>query len=126
MFKPFHTTLFAGRSRITTGKGILALSALLAGIAAATAAQAQQPPMTTVTLLSQDKAAVDAKRMPTNDVVAHLSARNAGRSGVKMISLESCPKVPPDAVQGMKQTLQKNKFMVVLDLKEPDPRLCPR
>ena len=41
-----------------------------------------------------------------------------------MIELQTCPKVPADLIQGMMRELQKQKFMVVLDLNEPNARTC--
>jgi hypothetical protein len=78
----------------------------------------------TVRLLTQENAIVDAKPVAAKKVVAHLSARPTARSGLNMITLESCPGVPPDTVQSLLQNLQKSRFTVVLDLKAPDPQLC--
>lgn len=80
--------------------------------------------MTTVRMLTPEKAIVDASPVAAKDIVAHLIARSAARSSLGMIALEACPKVPSDAVQRMLQNLQKSRFMVVLALKAPDPRLC--
>ena len=41
-----------------------------------------------------------------------------------MVELETCPKVPPDMIQDMMRELQKQKFMVVLDMNEPNARNC--
>jgi siroheme synthase len=110
------------RCQIVTG--ILALSALAASLVAAPSAQAQQPAMTKVTLLNQDKGLVDAKPIATKDIVAYIAAQQVARSGLKMIALETCPKVPPDMIQDMMRELQKKKFMVVLDMNEPNARTC--
>jgi hypothetical protein len=124
MLEPLRAVQFVARSSLGRGGTVLALGALLAAAVETSAVQAQQPSMTTVRLLTQDTATVDAKRVAAKDVAAHLTAQSAAQPGLRMIALEACPGVPPDAVQGMMQTLQKSRFMVVLDLKEPDPRLC--
>jgi hypothetical protein len=101
MTEPFATVRFAESARSLTAAGILALCALIASLVAAPSAQAQQPAMTRVTLLTQDKGVVDAKPVAAKDIVAYVTARQAARSGLKMIELQTCPKVPPDMIQDM-------------------------
>jgi hypothetical protein len=43
-----------------------------------------------------------------------------------MVTIQACPRIPPDSIQEIMKELQKRKFMVVLDLKDPDPRTCAR
>ncbi len=124
MTEPFATVRFAESARSLTAAGILALCALIASLVAAPSAQAQQPAMTRVTLLTQDKGVVDAKPVAAKDIVAYVTARQAARSGLKMVELQTCPKVPPDMIQDMMRELQKKKVMVVLDMNEPNARTC--
>jgi hypothetical protein len=104
----------------------LTLGALVAMLGFAAPAQAQQPAMMTITLLTQDKGMVDARPFAAKDIVAYVTAQQAARPGLKMIALETCPKVPPDMIQGMMQDLQKKKIMVVLGLNDPSPQVCVR
>lgn len=95
-------------------------------ISVPSAASAQQPPMTVVTLLPGDKGMVDARAVATKDIVSHITSQRGARTGMHMVRIQTCPKVPPDSVQEMMKELQKRKFVVVLDLNNPDPRLCAR
>ena len=93
MTKPSAAACFAEPSGTRTAMGVFGPCALVAGLVFAPAVQAQQPQMTTVTLITQDKGMVDAKPMAAKDIVAYVSAQHAARSGLRMISLETCPKV---------------------------------
>ncbi len=50
---------------------------------------------------------VDAKPIAAKDIVAYVTAQSATRSGLKMIELQTCPKVPADLTQVMMRELQK-------------------
>lgn len=105
----------------------LALALLAALLAAPSQTHAQQPTMTVVTLLPSGKALVGSTPIPTKDIAAHLAAQSgAPRAGLRMVTIQSCEKVPADAIQDLRQDLQKRNFMVVIDLGQPDARLCAR
>ena len=105
---------------------VVASVSLLAALAAPLAAQAQQPAMTFVTLLTGDRGMVDARALATKDIVAQVTAQRGSRTGMHMVTIQTCPKVPPDTIQAMMKELQARKFMVAIDLKDADPRLCLR
>jgi biopolymer transport protein ExbD len=87
------------------------------------AASAQPPAMTLVVLQTEERALVDSKPVPTKEVVAYLATRSTqGRP--PMVSIQSCAKVPADAVQGLVKGLQAQKFMPAVDLNNPDARHC--
>jgi tetratricopeptide (TPR) repeat protein len=85
---------------------------------------AQQPETRLIVLQSQDKALVDSSPVTTRDIVAHLTARSSGQGQLPMVNIQSCAKVPADAVQGLMKELQAKKFIPVLDLHDPDVRHC--
>ena len=95
-------------------------------ISVPSAASAQQPAMTDVTLLTGDRGMVDARAVPAKDIVSHVTSQRGARTGLHMVTIKTCPKVPPDSIQEMMKELQKRKFVVVLDLNDADPRLCAR
>jgi hypothetical protein len=41
-----------------------------------------------------------------------------------IVAIKTCRGVPPDAIQAMMKDLEARKFMVAIDLKDADPRLC--
>ena len=105
---------------------VVTLVSLFAALADPSAAQAQQPAMTFVTLLTGDRGTVDERALATKDIVAQVTAQRGSRTGMHMVTIQTCPKVPPDTIQAMMKELQARKFMVVIDLKDADPRLCLR
>jgi len=104
----------------------VALISLLTAFAAPPVAQAQQPAMIVVTILTGDKGMVDARSVATKDIVAQVTAQRGSRTGMHIVTIRTCPGVPPDTIQAMLKDLEARKFMVAIDLKDADPRLCKR
>lgn len=104
----------------------LAPLCLAAAIVAPPAARAQQPAMTVVTLLPGDKGLVGTRAVAESDIVASVTSQATARGGLRMVTIRSCRQVAPEKVQGLMQDLQKRNFIVVIDLNQPDPRLCAR
>ena len=97
-----------------------------AAIVAPVVVQAQQPATTVVMLLTGDKAMVGTNAVATKDVVSQVTAERGTRTGMHMVEIRSCRNVPADTTQALMKELQTRKFLVVIDLKDPDPRLCSR
>jgi hypothetical protein len=104
----------------------LALALLGAAIIPPSGAQAQQPALTTVTLLSGDRGIVGSTPIATKDIVSHVTTQRGSRTGLHIVTIQTCPKVPPDSIQEVMKELEKRKFMVAIDLKDADPLLCAR
>lgn len=105
---------------------VVSLLSLIAAFAVPHAVHAQQPGRTLVTLLTGDRGMVDARAMATKDIVAQVTTQRGSRAGLHIVTIQTCPKVPPGIIQGMMKDLQARTFMVALDLKDADPRLCLR
>jgi hypothetical protein len=105
-----------------------ALVSLFVVLAASLAPQAQAQPlaMTTVTLQTSDKGMIDTKAVATKDIASLLAAQRGLRTGMHIVTIQTCPKVPPDTIQAMIKDMQARKFIVAIDLHETDPRLCLR
>src|SRR5262245_15870652 len=98
---------------------------LLAAAIVVPAARAQQVETRNVVLQSQDKATVDSTPLATKEIVPHLVAgRPTGQARLIMVQIRSCKGVPADTIQALMRDLQKNNFIVVIDLNDPDARLC--
>jgi hypothetical protein len=70
---------------------------LIAGaIITPAASQGNQFTTTVVTLLSGERGIVDERAMATKDIVPHVVSLRGGRAGMHMVTVETCPKVPPD------------------------------
>jgi hypothetical protein len=96
----------------------------LLAVLMAVAVRAQEG-MRVVTLLSEDRGFVDPTPITTKDIVSHLASQYAGQARLPMVRIESCGKVvPPETFQAVMQGLQKNKFVVLVDLNPTAPRLC--
>jgi hypothetical protein len=101
--------------------------AIAASLLALWSTQAVPQEMKVVTILLQDRAAIDAKIVPAKEVVSHLSALYAGKKPAPMILIRNCERVSPDTIRGVTDELQKSKmFTVVLDSRPPDPGVCAR
>jgi biopolymer transport protein ExbD len=101
--------------------------AFAASFLALLSTQAVPQEMKVVTILLQDKVAIDAKIVPVKEVVSHLSGLYAGKKPGTMILIRNCEKVSPDAIRGVTDELQKSKtFTVVLDSNPPEPGVCAR
>jgi hypothetical protein len=87
-------------------------------------AHAQQP--TVITLLPRERALVAAAPMPAKDVVAHVAERMEPARGPRMVTVQSCPGVPADSVQALRRDLQQRQVVVIVELADPDPRVCAR
>lgn len=98
----------------------LALGAVLA----VAAAHAQE--MRTVTLLDDNRAMVDAAFVAAKDIASRFPAQPSGQSKRPIVEVRSCPKVSADSVQVVVKDLQAKNYIVFLDLKAPDPRICAR
>jgi tetratricopeptide (TPR) repeat protein len=85
---------------------------------------AQPPAMTLVVLQTEERALVDSSPVPTKEVVAYLASRSFAQGRPPMVSIQSCAKVPADAVQGLVKGLQAQKFMPAVDFNNPDARHC--
>jgi hypothetical protein len=98
---------------------------LLAAAIVVPAARAQQMEIRVVVLQSQDKAMVDSIPLAAKEIVPHLVAgRSTEQARLFMVEIRSCKGVPADTIQALMREIQKNNFIVVIDLKEPDARLC--
>jgi hypothetical protein len=83
--------------------------------------------MKVVTILLQERVAIDAKIVPVKEVVSHLSGLYAGKKPGTMILIRNCEKVSPDTIRSVTDQLQKSKmFTVVLDSNPPEPGVCAR
>jgi hypothetical protein len=109
-----------GRSAMQRYSALL----LLVAVVTAPPAVGQQLEMRVVTLLSEDKAMVDATPLATKEIVSYLASQAAGRPRPPMITVRNCQKVPADTIQALTQDLQKRNFIVALDFNPPDSRLC--
>jgi len=98
---------------------------LLAAAIIVPAARAQQLVIRVVVLQSQDKAMVDSIPVATKEIVSYLVARQpTGQARRSMIDIRVCKGVPADTVQALMRELRENNFIMVVDLKDPDARLC--
>ena len=96
----------------------------LVGIAISAGAQAQQRSMPAVTLVSADKGLIGSARVPKKDIVAQLALKFTAQDTLRMVEVRACPGVSPDVIKEIMDQLEKNKLIVVVDLHEPDPKLC--
>ncbi|HJU30550.1 MAG TPA: hypothetical protein VJ740_03820 [Hyphomicrobiaceae bacterium] len=103
---------------------VLTFIALLIGSSAPVLAQ--QPISSLVVLASQDRALIGSKPIAPKDIVSRLLSQQPAQRGLHMVTIQSCPGVSADAVQGLVADLQKNRMMPVVDLNPPEPRLCAR
>jgi len=100
---------------------LIALVAILIGSAAA---QAQQPNIPAVTLVSADKGLIGSTRVAKKDIASQLALKFTAQDTLRMVEVRACPGVSADAVTELTNDLQKNKLIVVVDLHEPDRQLC--
>ena len=108
-----------------TGTTMLRRSLIaLAGIAIAAGAQAQQQNMPVVTLISADKGLIGSTHVPRKDIASQLALKFTARETLRMVQVQVCPGVPADDVTAITGDLEKNKLIVVVDLHEPDRKLC--
>jgi len=105
--------------------GYTGLLLFLALTTVAPATNAQQIAMTTVTLVGGDRGVVDSRMMATKDVVEYVTSQRGGRTGMHIVTIESCPGVPAATIQGMWKELENRKFMIAIDLRSAPPRHCP-
>jgi hypothetical protein len=104
----------------------LAAVLIAAAIITPAASQGNQFTTTVVTLLSGERGIVDERAMATKDIVPHVVSLRGGRAGMHMVTVETCPKVPPETIQAIVKDLQNKKFVPVIDLHEVHPRICLR
>jgi hypothetical protein len=105
----------------------LATLALLGSFAAASApAIAQQPMVTVVVLMSQDRALVRSKPVAAKDIISSLLSQQPKQPGPHLVNVQNCAGVSADAIQGLVKDLQKNRLVPVIDFNPPDARLCSR
>jgi hypothetical protein len=79
-----------------------------------------------VILLSDERGIVAEKFAAPKEIAARVATYMAGQSDLRMVVLRSCPKVRADIAQAVMNDLQKGRFIAVLDLHEPDTRICER
>jgi len=111
---------------------VVAGVALWATSFATLATQAQQMLAADVILLSDERGLVYGKPVATKEIAARVTTYVAARSGFHAVTVQSCPNVRADTVQAVLSDLQKSRssgnlmrrFVVALDLHEPDARLC--
>ena len=96
----------------------------LVTIAASAGAQAQQHQMPAVTLVSADQGLIGATRVPKKDIASQLALKFTAQDTLRMVEVRACPGVSPDVIKEITDQLEKNKFIVVVDLHEPDRKLC--
>ena len=98
----------------------------LAGIAIAicAGAQAEQRSIPAVTLVSADKGLIGSTRVPKTDIVSQLALKFTAQDTLRMVEVRACPGVSPDVITEITNQLEKNKLIVVVDLHEPDRKLC--
>jgi hypothetical protein len=90
----------------------------------APAANAQQLAMTTVTLVGGDRGIVDSRVMATKDVVGYVSSQRGARTGMHIVTIQSCPGVPAATIQNMAKELEDRQFVIAIDLNDASWRLC--
>jgi len=107
-----------------------ALLLLVAAITQPMAAHAQQkreqPATTVVVFLSAASGLVDTTPVATKDIVERVTALRKPQVGTHFVEIKGCPKVPADTIQAVAKELQTRRFMVAIDLKDVDPRICAR
>jgi len=96
----------------------------LAGIAICAGAQAQQHSFPAVTLVSADTGLIGSTRVPKANIVSQLALKFTAQDTLRMVEVRACPGVSPDVIKEIMDQLEKNKLMVVVDLREPDRKLC--
>jgi hypothetical protein len=96
----------------------------LVAITVSAGAQGQQPNIPAVTLVSADKGLIGSARVPKADIASQLALKFTAQDTLRMVEVRACPGVPADVVTEVTDQLQKNKLMVVVDLHEPDRKLC--
>jgi len=96
----------------------------LVGIAMSAGAQAQQRSMPDVTLVSADKGLIGSTRVPKKDIASQLALKFTAQDTLRMVEVRACPGVSPDVIKEITDQLEKNKLIVVIDLHEPDRKLC--
>ena len=96
----------------------------LGAIAVSAGAQAQQPNIPVVTLVSADKGLIGSTRVPKTDIVSQLARKFTAQETLRMVEVRACPGVSPDVIKEITNELEKNKLIVVVDLHEPDRKLC--
>jgi hypothetical protein len=96
----------------------------LVGIAMSAGAQAQQQHMPAVTLVSADNGLIGSTRVPKKDIASQLALKFTAQDTLRMVEVRACPGVSPDVIKEITDQLEKNKLIVVVDLREPDRKLC--
>lgn len=97
---------------------------VLCTIVASAGAHAQPHNMPIVTLITADSGLIDSKRIAKVNLASQLAQKFAAQEKVRMVQLRTCPGISPDAIKDIMNELQKENFVVALDLKSPDRQLC--
>lgn len=100
------------------------LVALVTIAAASAGAQAQQHQMPAVTLVSADQGLIGATRVPKKDIASQLALKFTAQDTLRMVEVRACPGLSPDVIKEITDQLEKNKLIVVVDLHEPDRKVC--
>jgi hypothetical protein len=87
-------------------------------------AQAQQRQETVVTILSEDSATIEARRVATKDLILELKSRSSGTGPAPIIVIKNCGKVPAVTIQNLAKELMAQKFVVAIDERPPASGLC--
>ena len=96
----------------------------LVTIAASAGTQAQQHQMPAVTLVSENQGLIGATRVPKKDIASQLALKFTAQDTLRMVEVRACPGLSPDVIKEITDQLEKNKLIVVVDLHEPDRKLC--
>ena len=73
-------------------------------------AQSQQRQIIVVTMLSEDSAAIEARRVAIKDLVSELKSQSSGTGSAPIILVKKCQKVPAAAIQNLTKELMAQKF----------------
>lgn len=96
----------------------------LVAIVMSAGAQAQQHNVPVVTLVSADRGLIGSTRVPKADIASQLALKFTAQDTLRMVEVRACPGISADVVTEIRNELEKNKLIVVIDLHEPDRKLC--
>jgi biopolymer transport protein ExbD len=86
--------------------------------------RAQEQNIQVVTLITAGSGLIDSKRIAKVNLASQLAQKFAAQEKVRMVQLRTCPGISPDAIKDIMNELQKQNFVVALNLKSPDRQLC--
>jgi tetratricopeptide (TPR) repeat protein len=93
-------------------------------VAAPITTNAEERDITVISLLSEHRGMVGSIALAIKDIVSHVTSQQTPQAPLRMVTIRSCEKVPADTIQILAQDLKKRNFLVVIDLKGLDARLC--